>query len=405
MSAMTILPTNLFKLHGSLKIQIEKLNIIKDSDQELLRTSNSITYPTSTLVLDPYDTIYIDLESDNPDVEVGIVVLFVLSTDPLPVGYAVEPENQAEIKSLFSNVGGNSLLFPDMYRDGITEYADFNMLGYKDAYITLKLVDDKRGNINLGRYGTAQEWFQSVEPNFYVSSQKGSADNKSQYIYFRIVIRGRISDGIINISDISDSGMFSLGGGERFESDTNVTVEYHNSGTYRYATVTMVNKDPIPNELLDSALLNFYFRLDGTNASGYASSTIISESEIEGNLDTGSATLGLEVNTGNETWDPIAADQTNTLAVSENNKMKTISIGIISGIILPSGNNLLRLVLTTTGRARTASDGNTSMNLYTIRACSARTISLILDVHYAWKKKAILLLSFEVVLFYFYYFY
>ena len=32
--------------------------------------------------------------------------------------------------------------------------------------------------------------------------------------------------------------------------------------------------------------------------------------------------------------------------------MKTISLGIISGIILPSGNNLLRLVLTTTGRAR-----------------------------------------------------
>ena len=354
MSAMTILPTNLFKLHGSLKIQIEKHQVIKDSDQELLRTSNSITYPTSTLVLDPYDTIYIDLESDSPDVEVGIVVLFVLSTDPLPVGYAVEPENQAEIQSLFSNIGGNPLLFPDMYRDEITEYADFNMLGYKDTYITLKIIDDKRGSFNLGRYDTAQAWFESIEPTFFISSQKGNADNKSPYVYLRVVIRGRISDGEIKISDISDSIVTSIGGGgAQFQSPTNVTVEYHNSGSYRYATVTMVNANPIPDELLNVILLNYSFRLDGTNASGYASSTIISEARAEGNLDTGSATLGLEVNTGNETWEPIAADQTNTLAVSENDKIKTISIGIISGIILPSGDNLLRLVLTTTGRART----------------------------------------------------
>ena len=70
------------------------------------------------------------------------------------------------------------------------------------------------------------------------------------------------------------------------------------------------------------------------------------------NLETGGAALELEVNTGNETWDPIAADQTKELKVSGSSQMKTISLGIVTGIILPSGNNLLRLVLTTTGRAR-----------------------------------------------------
>ena len=112
----------------------------------------------------------------------------------------------------------------------------------------------------------------------------------------------------------------------------------------------MVNDDPIPENMRDAPNIEFIFRLDDTNASG--SITRTDETIATDNLETGSAQLGLEVNTGNETWDPIAADQTNVLNVSENTTMKTISLGIITGIILPSGNNLLRLVLTTTGRAR-----------------------------------------------------
>ena len=185
MSAMTVLTTNEFKIHGKANIRIEKLNIIRDSDQELLRTSNSITYPTSTLVLDPYDTIYIDLESDNPEVEVGIVVLFVLSTDPLPVGYAVEPENQSEIRSLFSNIGGASLLMPDMYREDSIEYANLDMMGYKDAYITIKLMAAAaRGSLNLGVFADPNEWFKNYGQAVIVS-HRGEAENNSDRIFLR----------------------------------------------------------------------------------------------------------------------------------------------------------------------------------------------------------------------------
>ena len=346
MSAMTVLTTNEFKLHGKANIRIEKLNIIRDSDQELLRTSNSITYPTSTLVLDPYDTIYIDLESDNPEVEVGIVVLFVLSTDPLPVGYAVEPENQSEIRSLFSNVGGASLLMPDIYREDSIEYANLDMMGYKDAYITIKLMEAaERGSLHLGALGDPNEWFK----NYYqavIVSQRGEAENNSDRIYF-YARYGTTTDYTTRISEITNARILIRKAGlPDFETSCTVTLE----NLYREIRILMVNDDPIPENMRDAPNVEFIFGLDDTNVSGGINVT--RETIATDNLETGRAALGLEVNTGNETWDPIAADQTNPLFVSDDRLMQTISLGIISGIILPSGNNLLRLVLTTTGRAK-----------------------------------------------------
>ena len=347
MSAMTVLTTNEFKIHGKANIRIEKLNIIRDSDQELLRTSNSITYPTSTLVLDPYDTIYIDLESDNPEVEVGIVVLFVLSTDPLPLGYAVEPENQSEIRSLFSNVGGASLLMPDIYRVDSTEYANLDMMGYKDAYITIKLMAAAaRGSLNLGVFADPNEWFNNYGQAVIVS-HRGEAENNSDRIYFYASYRSPFDDREA-ISEITNARILIRKAGlPNFESTCTVKVEYKGNID---TDITMVNDEPIPENMRDAPNVEFIFSLDDTNASGSITST--TETIATDNLETGSAALELEVNTGNETWDPIAADQTKELKVSGSSQMKTISLGIVTGIILPSGNNLLRLVLTTTGRAR-----------------------------------------------------
>ena len=346
MSAMTVLTTNEFKIHGKANIRIEKLNIIRDSDQELLRTSNSITYPTSTLVLDPYDTIYIDLESDNPEVEVGIVVLFVLSTDPLPVGYAVEPENQSEIRSLFSNVGGASLLMPDIYREDSIEYANLDMMGYKDAYITIKLMAAAaRGNLNLGIFADPNAWFEN-HFQVVIESFRGEAENNSDRIYFHARYR-TTTDYTTRISEITNARIIiGKAGLPNFETSCTVTVE----NTYFGVEITIVNNDPIPENMRDAVKVDFVFGLDDTNASGGIALTL--EATVTDNLETGRAQLGLEVNTGNETWDPIAADQTNPLYVRDDRLMQTISLGIITGIILPSGNNLLRLVLTTTGRAR-----------------------------------------------------
>ena len=347
MSAMTVLTTNEFKIHGKANIRIEKLNIIRDSDQELLRTSNSITYPTSTLVLDPYDTIYIDLESDNPEVEVGIVVLFVLSTDPLPLGYAVEPENQSEIRSLFSNVGGASLLMPDMYRADSIEYANLDMMGYKDAYITIKLIETAaRGNLNLGIFADPNAWFEN-HFQVVIESFRGEAENNSDRIYFYALYSGSAASP--KISEITNARIIiGKAGLPNFETSCTVTVEYVGFSGIR---ITMVNDDPIPENMRDAVKVDFVFGLDDTNATGNITTT--HETIATDNLVIGSAQLELEVNTGNETWDPIAADQTKELKVSGSSQMKTISLGIITGIILPSGNNLLRLVLTTTGRART----------------------------------------------------
>ena len=346
MSAMTVLTTNEFKIHGKANIRIEKLNIIRDSDQELLRTSNSITYPTSTLVLDPYDTIYIDLESDNPEVEVGIVVLFVLSTDPLPVGYAVEPENQSEIRSLFSNVGGASLLMPDIYREDSIEYANLDMMGYKDAYITIKLMAAAaRGHLNLGVFDDPNAWFENYT-QAVIRTQIGEARNNSDRIYF--YAQYTRSSGNAQISEITNARILIRKAGlPDFETSCTVKIEFVGFTGMR---ITMVNDDPIPENMRDAPFAEFIFGQDNTNAAGSITGT--TETIATDNLVIGSAQLGLEVNTGNETWDPIAADQTNELNVNGGSQMKTISLGIITGIILPSGNNLLRLVLTTTGRAR-----------------------------------------------------
>ena len=348
MSAMTVLTTNEFKIHGKANIRIEKLNIIKDSDQELLKTSDSITYPTSTLVLDPYDTIYIDLESDNPEVEVGIAVLFVLSTDPLPVGYAIEPENQAEIRSLFSNVDGERILFKDESRDIGDQYATVNMQGYKNVYVTLisRANDLEIDNAsNRLKNATNVEHFKTFfRPNELPSQLSIRINRKPDpapdfslqfSLRFRTSLVGTLKpSALVNpqlyfTDDASNPILYD--GAVDF--DLSVTDE----GYYTYLRFKINARDIPPESNERYAALTF--NLDGSEAEDPASySGFAYEITYTNQPETGQAHLTFEIN-ANDIW--VELDDFPSIFVNVNGT-KTVLVGEYSGHILPSGNNILR---------------------------------------------------------------
>ena len=347
MSNLTLLTNANFAVHGSITISIADIPVIKESDAELVKESSTVLFPTNRIILAPREKIIITIKSNDAE-SVSAAVLFTLATEPLPADYFVEAQNQAEIKALFSNVGGNSVLLPDEYREYTTEYADINMQGYTDAYITLKLTEAAaRGNLNLGIFADPNAWFEN-HFQVVIESFRGEAENNSDRIYFEAVY-GRNGNNT-RISEITNARIIiGKAGLPNFKSACTVTVSYNDLN--RSMVIKMINDDPIPENMRDAVKVDFVFGLDDTNASGNIIQTY--ETIATDNPETGRASLELEVNTGAETWEEIAADQTNELIVSASSKNKTISIGLISGVILPTGKNILRLALTTTGRART----------------------------------------------------
>ena len=198
MSNLTLLTNANFAVHGSITISIADIPVIKESDAELVKESSTVLFPTNRIILAPREKIIITIKSNDAE-SVSAAVLFTLATEPLPVDYFVEAQNQAEIKALFSNVGGNSVLLPDEYREDSIEYADINMQGYTDAYITLKLTEAAaRGSLNLGVFADPNQWFENYGQAVIVS-HRGEAENNSDRIYFYATY-----GEVLKINDISE---------------------------------------------------------------------------------------------------------------------------------------------------------------------------------------------------------
>ena len=353
MSAMTILTTNEFKIHGNVNIRIEKLNIIKDSDQDLLKTSDSITYPTSTLVLDPYDTIYIDLESNNPEVEVGIVVLFVLSTDPLPVGYAIEPENQAEIKSLFSNINGQRIIFADQNRQVGIEYADVNMQGYKNVYATLiSRKNDVVPNAehiymrNAGNIFNFRVFFQtqpSTNPLFMTFDRQKTPVNNlviEYIIRLRKSLNPNVQQGVF-VNPTLRFRELPTDPNELYTGAVDYTITKTESSSYIYITAKVEALNI--SDYFNRRFAHFQFEIDGTN-SVYADYTDATYQLVATNqAATGQAKLTFEIN-ANDIW--VELEDLPVMSVTAN-EAKTNLIGEYSNHILPSGYGILRARLET----------------------------------------------------------
>ena len=346
LSSMVVIPNDLFKLYGNVTIRIEKNAIVTESDKDLLRSSELVTYPTSTLVINPYDKIYIDLESTDPTAKVGIAVLIVMSTEPLPLNYQVEPANPAQIKALFSNVDGERVIFEDKSRDVGDEYALVNMQGYKNVYATLisrknELTIDN-SSFEL-KYPEVYETFFKNAQNLYIriNRQDDPAPDFSLQISlrFRTSLVGTLKPATL----VTPTIRFGDGAqdGQPYEGavfDLSVT----DSGYYTYLRFKVDVKD-IP-ENMNKKYATTVFDLDGTGAEIPNSYTSFGyEITYTNQPETGNAYLKFEIN-ANDIW--VELDDLPNIYVNANNT-NTVLVGEYSGHILPSGANILRAKLET----------------------------------------------------------
>ena len=353
LSSMVVIPNDLFKLYGNVSIRIEKNAIVKESDKDLLRSSELVTYPTSTLVINPYDKIYIDLESTDPSAKVGIAVLIVMSTEPLPLNYQVEPANPAQIKSLFSNVDGERIIFKDQSRDIGDEYALVNMQGYKNTYVTLiskaNDLEIDNSSIRLKNAANVEQFKTFFRPNELPSQLSIRINRKPDpapdfslqfSLRFRTSLVGTLKpSALVNpklyLSDVAAQPILYEGA---VDFDLSVTDE----GYYTYLRFKINARDIPPESNERYAALTF--NLDGSEAEDPASySGFAYEITYTNQPETGTAHITFEIN-ANDIW--VELDDFPSVFVNVNGT-KTVLIGEYSGHILPSGSSILRARLET----------------------------------------------------------
>lgn len=348
MSNLTLLTNPNFAVHGSITISIGDIPVIKESDAELIKGSNTVIFPINNIILTPRAIMSITIKSSS-GTSVSAAVLFTLATEPLPADYFVEPQNQAEINELFSNAEGERILFEDKSRDVGEEYAIINMEGYKNVYATLisrkndltidNVSNRLRNTVNVETFKT---FFKNTSR---LSIRINRGNNPAPDFSLQISLRFRTSlvgtlkpctlvNPTIAIRD--DAAYSPAYEGAVF--DLSVT----SSGYYTYLRFK-VNVQDIP-ENLNQKYASISFDLDDTDAEIPASYSSFSyEITYTNQPETGTAHVTFEIN-ANDIW--VELDDFPYVFVNVNGT-KTVLVGEHSGHILPSGDNILRAKLET----------------------------------------------------------
>ena len=352
MSNLTLLTNANFSIHGSITISIGDIPVIKESDAELIKGSNTVIFPINNIILTPRAIMSITIKSSS-GTSVSAAVLFTLATEPLPADYFVEPQNQAEINELFSNAEGERILFEDKSRDMGEEYAIVNMEGYKNVYATLisRANDLEIDNVsnrldNASNVEHFKTFFKSIEPPstiFIRINRKPdpAPDFSLQFsLRFRTSLVGTLKPAaLVNpklyISEMANQPILYEGA---VDYDLSVT----DGGTYTYLRFK-INARDIPPES-NNMFASLTFSLDGTNAQEPNSySSFAYEVTYTNQPETGTAHVTFEIN-ANDIW--VELDDFPSVFVNVNGT-KTVLVGEHSGHILPSGDNILRAKLET----------------------------------------------------------
>ena len=353
MSNLTLLTNANFSIHGSITISIGDIPVIKESDAELIKGSNTVIFPINNITLTPRAIMSITIKSSS-GTSVSAAVLFTLSTEPLPTDYFVEPQNQAEINELFSNAEGERILFEDKSRDMGEEYAIVNMEGYKNVYATLI---SRKNELSIASIDYLLSTKDLVESNntFFTDHQVANKlnisidrkDNPAPDFSLEFTLRFRTSVvGTLKPSTLAAARLyFTADGGASSNvyagaQESNITVT--DSGYYSYVKFTINVRDiPAESNLRHVRLL---FELDGTDAEIPASYDRFDyQISYTNQPETGYAYLTFEIN-ANDIW--VELDDFPNVFVSVNGT-KTVLVGEHSGHILPSGDNILRAKLET----------------------------------------------------------
>ena len=345
MSNLTLLTNANFSIHGSITVSIGDIPVIKESDAELIKGSNTVIFPINNITLTPRAIMSITIKS-NSGTSVSAAVLFTLATEPLPADYFVEPQNQAEINELFSNAAGERIIFEDKSRDVGEEYAIINMEGYKNVYATLisrknDLIIDN-SSFELQYPQDYKTFFKNMQ-NLYIRINRRldpAPDFSLQLsLRFRTSLVGTLKPSTL----VTPTIRFGDGAqdGQPYEGavfDLSVSDE----GYYTYLRFKVTVHD-IPSNM-NKQYATTVFNLDGTGAEIPASySSFRYDITYTNQPETGTAHVTFEIN-ANDIW--VELDDFPSVFVNVNDT-KTVLVGEHSGHILPSGDNILRAKLET----------------------------------------------------------
>ena len=350
MSNLTLLTNANFSIHGSITISIGDIPVIKESDAELIKGSNTVIFPINNIILTPRAIMSITIKSSS-GTSVSAAVLFTLATEPLPADYFVEPQNQAEINELFSNAEGERILFEDKSRDVGEEYAIVNMEGYKNVYATLisrkndlsiDFVSNKLKN--TANVETFKTFFKSVmtTENLGIRINRGENPASNFSLQFSLRFRTSLVGTLKPSTIINPTFNFNTDGSSGLDYPAEIDLSVIDSGYYTYLRLKVNAKDIPPEHNLKFASLSF--ELDGTDAQEPASySGFAYEITYTNQPETGTAHVTFEIN-ANDIW--VELDDFPSVFVNVNGT-KTVLVGEHSGHILPSGDNILRAKLET----------------------------------------------------------